>query len=163
MGSMCESTECTAIFDRDPASRAMALITTVPLAQAEYYIACPEQEVVWIDGSHQRPHHSVKKSTHKKYAHTYHKKTSHHKRSSYSINVSYPAYPCGGCMAWSTPYRCGPCAEPLNDVIVESDRYVTYDEPRRFHYVNQDEDINDNQDMATGDDDAMVHPGMQIN
>ena len=124
-------------------------------AQAEYYLVCPNSNVVYIDGSNHVTRKYQRVTQHKKY---HPAKIHHKKRNSYSISVYYVYYEPSPCI---DAYGCY-CCDALVVPYERSNYEVTYDEPRHFHFVKgRDDDYIG--DQATGDDDASIHPGMQIN
>lgn len=135
------------------------------LLRAEYYLVCDTPTY-----SSCKYHH-----VHKKYKKHYTVKTIKHKpiykkRSSYRIEVYYvyPQAPCGGCSAvWAFP----PPPPPMFEYCVRGDNYSCVDfssQPYAYtesmeDYYYYNEDYYYNPDMATGDDDSMIYPDLQIN
>ena len=126
--------------------------------EAEYYLVYPvAPEVVYVS-SHSR-HHYRKISG---YRHHHVRKRSHCNMAIYYVWPSVPACGCGSCVRVSAP-----CCSDWQPMYPQYYSDVYYDESsttryRYFDRSGQEVSVYD-PDLATGDDDPIVYPGMQIN
>ncbi len=133
-------------------------------ALAEYYIGCESPTYKCLNCCHHPKKHVVKKHVVK------HHKRSHvrHCRSSACVTVYYvtPSVRCDGCVTAPVSTCCGGRAFYNGYMDASSEPYaytegVNYTDWTYYDYVHNNYDYNP--DLATGDDDNVIYPELQVN